>query len=88
MLEAFGFNDVNIASQYAPFVVVIAQPVPTKPDGTPLPVPARMKRRTYVLDGCWFNNMPLDFNIMDADQKFVQEAEITFRNIQAFNLNT
>ena len=90
MLETFGFNDVNIASQYAPMIIMIEQPVPTTnglSTGTPLSIPGgRMKRRSYYLDGCWFNNMPIEFNITDADQKFVQEAEITFRNIQSFTI--
>ena len=87
LLEAFGFNDVNLASQYAPMIILVEQPVPQKPDGTPLTIPGgQMKRRTYVLDGVWFNNMPIEFNITDADQKFVQEVEFIFRNLQTFTI--
>lgn len=86
LLEAFGFSDVNIVAQFKPFVIVINQPVPLDGVnglvGSPLTIPGGvMKRRTYILDGCWFATMPIEFNIMDADQKFVQTAEITFRDI-------
>lgn len=87
MLEAFGFDSVNLAAQFAPLLIYVSQPVPVGADGNALKIPGgTMKRRTYVLDGVWFNNMPLQFNITDADQKQVVECEITFRNIRAFSI--
>ena len=88
LLEAFGFDDVNIVGQFKPFVIIINQPVPLDGAkglvGEPLTIPGGvMKRRTYIMDGCWFGSMPLEFNIMEADQKFVQTVDITFRDITA-----
>lgn len=88
MLEAFGFNDVNIAAQFKPLIIVVEQPVPESAPGVPLTIPGgRMKRRTYVLDGCWFNNMPIEFNINDADQKQLVEVEMIVRNVFAHTIS-
>lgn len=88
VLESFGFDDVNIVSQFKPLVIIIQQPVPLDGAaglvGSPLTVPGGvMKRRTYIMDGVWFATMPLEFNIMEPDQKFVQAVDFIFRDLTA-----
>jgi len=82
MLEAFGFNTVNIADQFKPIVMVVEQPVPEDSDGSPLVVNGDVfKRRTYVIPGCWFNKMQIEYDITESDLKHVQETEMIVQNV-------
>lgn len=82
MFEAFGFATVNIADQFKPIVMVVEQPVPEDTAGAPLVVNGEVfKRRTYVIPGCWFNNMQIQYDITESDLKFVQETEMIVQNV-------
>jgi len=82
LLEAFGIDDVNIVAQFKPLILVVEQPVPTDINGNPLTVNGiAMKPRTYILPGAWFNSMPIEYDIDDADQKFVAEVEMIVRTV-------
>jgi len=74
MMEAFGFEGIDIVEQFVPIILVAEQVVPVKRDGTPLIINGvPMEPRTYVVSGVWFDNFPIEFDIMAEDQKFVQE---------------
>ena len=82
LLEAFGVDDVNIVAQYKPLVIQVIQPVPEDKDGNPLTINGKpLKGRTYILPGCWFASMPIEFNIEDADQKFVPSVDLMVKTV-------
>jgi len=73
ILEVFGFTGVNIVDQYVPIVVVASQVVPVDANGNALTVAGKpMKARSYIIPGCWFDELPMEFDITDDDQKMVQ----------------
>lgn len=82
LMEAFGFNGVDIVEQYAPIALVAEQVVPVDAAGNPLSVGGSvMKARTYIIAGGWLENYPIEFNITDADQSFEQEVKLTVQSI-------
>jgi hypothetical protein len=83
LLEAFGINGVNIVDQFKPIVIVAEQPVPVEDDGiTPLKIAGNeFKQRSYIIPGCWLGSLPIEYNIDDADQKFVVEVEMIARDV-------
>lgn len=82
LLEAFGIDGANIVDQYKPLVVVAEQPVPVDDNGNPLQIAgSEFKQRSYIIPGCWFNGLPLEYNIDDADQKYVVEVEMIARDV-------
>ena len=84
LIEAFGVNGVNIADQYKPLVLMVEQPAPVDDNGAPLAIDGReLKIRSYMIPGCWFNGLPLEFNIDDEDQKYVAHVEMVARDVIA-----
>jgi hypothetical protein len=82
MIESFGFKGVNIVKQFKPIILVVEQPVPVDDAGNPLSVNGdEFKQRSYIIPGCWFNDMPIGWDIADADQKYVVEVEMVVRDI-------
>jgi len=87
LYEAFGIAGNNIVDQFKPIVIVAEQPVPVDAQGNPLTVndgtggSKAMKARTYIIPGCWFNRLPVEFNIDDADQKFVAEVALIAQDV-------
>lgn len=83
--EAFGVDSAIITEQFKPLVLVVEQPVPEDPDGNPLVVDGTaFKRRTYIIPGCWFNNLPIQYEINESDLKFVAEVEMICQNVISF----
>jgi len=83
-LEAFGFVGVNIVEQYIPIVVAATQVVPVDAAGSPLEIKgtgSTMKARTYIIPGCWFDELPMDFDITADDQKMIQTVRMICQTI-------
>jgi len=84
LMEAFKVRDtsVNIVQQYKPLVLSITQPVPEDDAGNPIQyvneekATVAAKRRTIIIPGCWFNGFSIEWNLAEADQKFIQEVEM------------
>ena len=84
MMEAFGFASVTITDQFKPIVLVVEQPVPEDPDGDPLVANGQeFKRRTYIIPGCWFNGMPVQWDIGESDLKHLVEVEMIVQNVKS-----
>lgn len=83
LLEAFGFGGANLVDQFRSIVIVAEQVSPRvvtngiEDPNTPLTVDGKpMKDRTYIITGCWLNNLDYEYDIVEEDQKFVQEVEL------------
>jgi len=89
LMEAFKIapTSINIVQQYKPLVLNIIQPVPEDDNGNPIlyvneeKATVAAKRRTLIIPGCWFNEFRIEWNLQEADQKFIQEAEMICSDI-------
>jgi len=67
MLEAFGFNDAqSLIDQNVPFVIVKEERAPAGSGVT---------TRTTMWTGCWFHNMPKNYD-MSGDLRVMQNVNI------------
>ena len=85
--EAFGFVGSNIVQQLRPIVIVAEQPVPMAADGiTPLSIQGRpFLIRSLIIPGCWFDNLQIEYDIDDQDQKFVLGVDMIARDVISEN---
>jgi len=84
LLEAFGMDvGSNIVKQLKPLTIFVEQPVPTEDDGvTPLSIDGtEFKARTLIIPGCWLNGYTAEYNIDDADQKYVLSITMVARTV-------
>lgn len=84
LFQAFEMdNDVyNIVGQYKPLVLFVEQPVPnisvaSKPGGPATP----LTPITRIVTGCWIDKFPIEYDVTDADQKYVVSIEMTAQDV-------
>jgi hypothetical protein len=83
LMEAFGYDSLNIVAQTKPLVIVAEQAAPTNADGSFISLPGigggvarTLAPRTYIVTGCWLNGFPTEFDITADDQKSMVEVEM------------
>lgn len=88
LIEAFGIKTgYMLAKQYKPLILFVEQPAPENDDGTPITVKTEsgkeipFKSRTLIIDGCWFNNLPMQYQIDETDLKYVAEVTMIGRKV-------
>jgi hypothetical protein len=73
---------VNVADQYKPLLLQISQPIPINDDGSDLSVDNQVfRQRTYIVPGCWFNGLTIEWNIDDDNQKYIQSVDMVARDV-------
>jgi hypothetical protein len=87
LLEAFGFGGANLVDQFRSIVIVAEQVSPRVVTNgvetdTPLSVDGKpMKDRTYIITGCWLDDLNYEYDIVEDDQKFVQEVSMIAQDV-------
>jgi hypothetical protein len=94
LIEAFRVIDAgsgmgkNIIDQFRPLILYVTQYAPNltignSPVGTPVGGPKTLGPVQYILPGCWFNALPMQFDVTDTNQAFIAETGMVAQDVIA-----
>ena len=83
LLEAFGLDvGSNIVNQLKALTIFVEQPAPEDDNKNPLVIGgAALTPHTLIIPGCWLNGYSTEYNIDDADQKYVLSVTMIARTV-------